>query len=342
MGGMGGGMMGGMGGGMGGMGGGMRSVPPTALPSAVAQRRQTRNLPTRLVSISAPDPERAWSAGEGRAAPDRRRHRRGERRCSGAEGAAAAGGRRGSRHRSRNWSCGEWPAGWTGTTIAQLSQKWANRHELTLAKDFVDHLDALPEGESGPAAVPGRRDRRGGQPWPREFSKVLEGKTVLGLVAQVAASRRRARRAGGGVPGAVERDGGVGAGGQQRRAAAKTWVAVGKFTLPVTQEQEKFDAARFADGLAEGFSTGWCGRSSSRDRRQGQGQADLPDPDRQCFAAGLQRAGGAGNGRARDEHPKVLPGISISPRRSLTLPASEEAVKTLGPEAGYQADGRST
>ena len=36
MGGMGGGMMGGMGGGMmGGMGGGMRSVPPTALPSAL-------------------------------------------------------------------------------------------------------------------------------------------------------------------------------------------------------------------------------------------------------------------------------------------------------------------
>ena len=41
MGGMGGGgMMGGMGGGMmGGMGGGMRSVPPTALPSAVLERQ---------------------------------------------------------------------------------------------------------------------------------------------------------------------------------------------------------------------------------------------------------------------------------------------------------------
>ncbi len=34
-------------------------------------------------------------------------------------------------------------------TIAQLSQKWANRYELTLAKDFVDRLSSIPEGESG-------------------------------------------------------------------------------------------------------------------------------------------------------------------------------------------------
>ena len=58
MGGMGGGMMGGMGGGMmGGMGGGMRSVPPTDLPSALLKPGQTRHLPTRLVSLSPPDPQ---------------------------------------------------------------------------------------------------------------------------------------------------------------------------------------------------------------------------------------------------------------------------------------------
>ena len=58
MGGMGGGM-GGMGGGMGGMGGGMgmMSVPPTSLPFADLKAEQTRNLPTRLVSLSQPDPD---------------------------------------------------------------------------------------------------------------------------------------------------------------------------------------------------------------------------------------------------------------------------------------------
>ena len=30
-----------------------------------------------------------------------------------------------------------------------MSEGWANPYELTLAKDFVDHLDGLAEGESG-------------------------------------------------------------------------------------------------------------------------------------------------------------------------------------------------
>ena len=70
----GGGMMGGMGGGMmGGMGGGMRSVAPAMLPSALLNPGQTRNLPTRLVSINPPDPEVGLAlTRERRAAPDRR------------------------------------------------------------------------------------------------------------------------------------------------------------------------------------------------------------------------------------------------------------------------------
>ncbi len=57
-GGMGGGMMGGMGGGMmGGMGGGMRSLPPTGPPFADLRPGQTRQLPTRFVSLTPPDAE---------------------------------------------------------------------------------------------------------------------------------------------------------------------------------------------------------------------------------------------------------------------------------------------
>ena len=40
-------------------------------------------------------------------------------------------------------------AGLDWATIARMSQTWANRHELTLAMDFVEHLDSLPEGETG-------------------------------------------------------------------------------------------------------------------------------------------------------------------------------------------------
>ena len=34
-------------------------------------------------------------------------------------------------------------------TISELSRGWANDYEMTLAQDFVKHLDALPSGETG-------------------------------------------------------------------------------------------------------------------------------------------------------------------------------------------------
>ena len=37
--------------------GGMMSVPPTSLPFANLKPGQTRDLPTRLVSLSQPDPQ---------------------------------------------------------------------------------------------------------------------------------------------------------------------------------------------------------------------------------------------------------------------------------------------
>ena len=40
-------------------------------------------------------------------------------------------------------------AGLDWSTIAQLSQSWSNRHELAMAKDFVNRLDTLADGENG-------------------------------------------------------------------------------------------------------------------------------------------------------------------------------------------------
>ena len=149
MGGMGGGM-GGMGGGMGGMGGGMRSVPPTSLPFANLKAGQTRKLPTRLVSLSPPDPDSETGVSlpaEGREAPARRRLPA-QRRPPRPEGPEAAGGR--SRPPSRVSQLVMWRlAGIDWAQIAQLSAKWANPHELTLAQEFVDRLDTLPDAETG-------------------------------------------------------------------------------------------------------------------------------------------------------------------------------------------------
>ena len=40
-------------------------------------------------------------------------------------------------------------AGLDWDRLAELSSGWANRYELTLARDFVEHLDKLFEGENG-------------------------------------------------------------------------------------------------------------------------------------------------------------------------------------------------
>ena len=132
MGGMGGGMMGGMGGGMmGGMGGGMRSVPPTEFPSALLEPGQTRHLPTRLVSISPPDPQDGLKLPE-KGEPlrlgdiadinDNPRVQKALRRLA----ADAA-----SKPISRlvMWNVG---AGMGWKRLAQISEGWANSYELTL------------------------------------------------------------------------------------------------------------------------------------------------------------------------------------------------------------------
>ena len=138
-----------MGGGMGGMGGGMRSVPPTQLPSALLSPGQTRNLPTRLVSITPPDPEDGLRlpekdeplriVGDVAQVNDDARVQKALRRLAAATAPT-------SLSQLVMWRVA---SGLDWNTIAQLSRNWANRYELTLAKDFVDRLDTLPEGETG-------------------------------------------------------------------------------------------------------------------------------------------------------------------------------------------------
>ena len=67
-----------------------------------------------------------------------------------------------------------------------------------------------------------------------------------------------------------------------------------------------------------------------------KGKLDLPDPDRECVADGPQRPGTGGNGQPGERDAQGLSGICISPRRSLTIPADEEVVKTLGLKKGIK------
>ena len=137
-------------------------------------------------------------------------------------------------------------------TIARLAE-WANPYEVTLARDFVEHLDGLQEkdGETGSILLPDRGDRCGRRGDGGRADRVPQGQDG----ARPAGEDRRPDAAGrpvGGLQGAVAGRRGAGAGRQQRRAA-RNWVASGKFPLKTKDAKGKVDAAQLADGVAEGI-----------------------------------------------------------------------------------------
>ena len=333
MGGMGGGM-GGMGGGMmGGMGGGMRSVPPTGLAFADLRPGQTRNLPTRMVSLNPPGAEggvqlpekgeRFQIVGDIASVNDDPLVQRALRRLAADKAPTTIS-------QVVMWRLAgrlEWDA------IADLAQKWANGYELALARDFVEHLDKLPEGELGSLLfqVDGIDARSAAM--AAEIRKAVEGKTVLGLLA---GSGIPARPEGPAVACRVRLTAGE-ASVQVTcsDATARRWVPYGKFSLPVAPGGGRFDALRFTDALAQEIvnrlvRTHLVLGPRVKGKRTHQIRIENASP---LILNGLAVLGTTS---PEGETPKVLSGISIPPRKSMTVPASEEAVKLLGLKKGMR------
>jgi hypothetical protein len=337
MGGMGGGMgmmggMGGMGGMMGGMGGGMRSVPPTELPSATLDPGQTRRLPTRLVSISPPEPQTELKVPE-----------KGEPLQLGdiadvnenplvqkALRRLAADATSKPISRLVMWHLS---AGLDWETLAQMSEGWANRHELALAKDFVERLEALPEGETGRLffEIAGTDDAS--EALAKKLRDLLRQKTVLGLMAEVGIPPRpdapaiacRARLSASEALVQV----------QSSDATVQKWVPFGKFTLPVTPAQGKFDALQFAGELTEGVLNRLV-RAQLGKGVKDKGKLHYQIRIDNASPLVLNGIAALGTESKPEDVPKVLSGICISPRRSMTVPASEEVVKSLGLKKGIK------
>ena len=120
-------------------------------------------------------------------------------------------------------------------------------------------------------------------------------------------------------------------------ATAQNWVPFGKFNLPLTHGQEKFDATRFADDLAEGVLNRLV-------RAQVIKGATTREKGKLVYQIRIENASPMvlnglallGTGSPVEETPKVLTGICVSPRRSLTIPANEEVVKALGLKKGIK------
>jgi hypothetical protein len=333
MGGMGGGMMGGMGGGMGGMGGGMRSVPPTELPSALLKPGQSRHLPTRLVSVTPPDPqqglvmpekgEKLRIAGDIAEVNDNPQVSKALKRLAADKAPASIA-------QLVMWRL---VGGLDWEFIADLSKKWSNDYELTMARDFADSLDSLSDNETGHLQIELHGNDEASNSMAAEAIEVLKGKFVLGLQAEIGMPARpdgptvacRVRMS------LTEAQVQL----WSSDAAAREWLAIGKFSVPIANEEGRFDAARFTDKLAEGILNRLVRAQLAKGPRvKGKLTYQIRIDNASPLILNGFAALGAESGD--DKAPKFLSGICISPRRSMTVPASEEAVKALGLKKGIR------
>jgi len=219
--------------------------------------------------------------------------------------------------------------------IARLSESWANPFELTLARDFCEHLDGLQanEGETGSLLFQISGSDAAGESRAAELIKLVKGKTVLGLQADL------------GIPARPEgpalacrlRFNGSDALVQvfSSDAAARNWVPFAKFMLPAMKKTGEFDAPQFADALAEGVLNRLVRAQlikGPRDKNKLTYQLRIENLS-PMLLNGLALGGPPSKAA---EAPKVLSGISIPPRKTMTVPASEEAVKLLGLRQGVR------
>ena len=209
----------------------------------------------------------------------------------------------------------------------------ANRYELTLAKNFVDQLGSLSEGESGRILFQFTGSDEPGEIMAADLLDFIKGKTVLGLQAEIGVPSRPERPA---VACQVRlKDGSALVQIFSSDSMGQDWSPSGKFTLPVPKVDGKFDKARFADSMAEGVLNRLVRVQLSKGPRE-RGKLTYQLRIENASPLILNGLSVVGPPSKTVEEPKVLLGITIPPRKSLTVPASEDAVKTLGLKQGIR------
>jgi hypothetical protein len=321
----------GMGGMRGGMVGGMRSVPPTSLPFADLKPGQTRHLPTRLVSLGPPDPETGLTM-PAKGEPLKIGHVSdvgAAERVQKALKRLAADKAPQSVSQLVLWRLSS-DLSWE--SIHQMSSRWANPFELTLAHEFVDRLDSLPDKETGMLLFQVDAADQASVSMVDEVRVTLHDKQVLGLHARVGTLSSPESPAVACQIRLGEKEAHVQVAASDKLAAS--WVPVGKFTLPIVRKLGKLQSKAFAGALAEGILSRLV-RAQLAVGPRAKGKLTYRiriDNASPLILNGLAAVGTA----SKQEEPMVLWGISIPPWKSMTVPVSEEAVKTLSLRKGIR------
>ena len=197
----------------------------------------------------------------------------------------------------------------------------------------MEHLDSLSNQESGHLIFQVDAKDVASDPMITEVAKVLDGKMILGLIAEVG---RPSRPAGPSVACWVrlaEDEALIQV--TSSDADRRTWVPFGKFSIPLVRNQGRFDAPKFADQLAEGVLNHLVRAQLTKPVKE---NGKLVYHLRIDNASPLILNGLAAVGTTSkvDEIPRVLSGISVPPRKSMTISASAEVVKTLSLKQGVK------
>ena len=333
-GGMGGGGMGG--GGMGGGGGGFRSVPPTMLPSADLNPGQTREMATRLITVSSSDPANPLAlpakdeplklSDIGQVSNDPK--------VAKALRRLAADKAPNSLAQLVMWNLS---GGLSWETIATLSAEWSNPHELVMAKRFVESLDRLGDGETGEL-----RYEITASPELATIADDLgasfKGQLVLGLKAESGVGE---------VPTGPTIGCKVALAGTLEKPEAEVqvltsdeqgqaWTAVGKFSLPVRVVEGKVKGVEFADALAEGV-LGRLVRAQLSKGPRVKGKETYQVRIDNASPLVLNGLAIIGEGNKGDKAaPNILSGIAIPPRNNMTVAAAAAVVEKLGLKKGVK------
>jgi hypothetical protein len=322
---------------MGGMGGGFRSVPPTGLPSATLTPHQTRELPTRLVSLQGPNAEgRAILPAKGEVLEIGRFNQiSGDRWARSALRRVALDKAPPSVAQLVMWHVYH---GFSWDSLSQISRSWANDYERTLAKDYVDRLrqssspDELDPNEAGAVcfALTGSPDEsRTG-----ELRKALLKTPMLGLVPRDGVPETPEGPA---LAVRIQLDKNLArVQFSSSNADSSAWERVGKLELALVDDGKPRTPAAIADALADALLDRLVDVTLVRGKRV---NSKVTYTLRIDNASPLILNGLALTGKGVDVSktpPSALAGLTLPPHRSVAMPASSNLVERLDLKAGVK------
>jgi hypothetical protein len=233
----------------------------------------------------------------------------------------------------------------TISNVAVGPKKWANAQELALARKFVDNMG----NGAQPATMtdPGRLNwevvtkENALQPLANELRTLLKDTTVLGLQVE---SGIPAQPEGPSVACHVQLVNSVTNGSAKTEALVNVsasdgngsaWVPMGKFTLPLTGKISDLKATEVADATAEGV-LGRLVRAQLTKGPKVKGKDTFKVRIDNASPLILNGLALAGTTEEKDKKTAGLSGISLAPRRSLTINATSDVVDRLGLKNGIR------